>query len=63
MKSKAGEDPGFEIIKEVPGNSGGVPRMMGGLMGGLGGNMGMMGGMGGLLGGQGMSNPNMMKCE
>merc|ERR1711971_854111 len=31
LKTKAGEDPGFEIIKEVPGNSGGMPRMMGGL--------------------------------
>ena len=73
LKSKAGEDPGFEIIKEVPGNSGGMPRMMGGMMGGLMqqnmqgmfkeaglGNM-----MGNMLGGQGLGalgNPNMMKC-
>ena len=73
LKTKAGEDPGFEIIKEVPGNSGGMPRMMGGLMGGLmaPNNMqgmfkdaGLGGMMGGMLGGQGLGalgNPNMMK--
>ena len=73
LKTKAGEDPGFEIIKEVPGNSGGKPRMMGGLMGGLmaPNNMqgmfkdaGLGGMMGGMLGGQGLGalgNPNMMK--
>ena len=75
LKTKAGEDPGFEIIKEVPGNSGGMPRMMGGLMGGLmaPNNMqgmfkdaGLGGMMGGMLGGQGLGalgNPNMMKCK
>ena len=73
------EDPfgpfDFEIIKEVPGNSGGMPRMMGGLMGGMmnpGGMQGMfkdagLGNMmGSMLGGQGLGalgNPNMMKCK
>jgi len=74
LKTKAGEDPGFEIIKEVPGNSGSMPRMgMGGLMGGLMGPGGMQGmfkdaGLGGMMGnmlaGQGLGalgNPNMMK--
>ena len=76
LKTKAGEDPGFEIIKEVPGNSGSMPRMgMGGLMGGLMGPGGMQGmfkdaGLGGMMGnmlaGQGLGalgNPNMMKCK
>ena len=75
LKTKAGEDPGFEIIKEVPGNSGGMPRMMGGLMGGLMGPASMQGmfkdaGLGNMMGsmldGQGLGalgNPNMMKCK
>ena len=72
LKTKAGEDPGFEIIKEVPGNSGGMPRMNMGMMGGLGGMQGMfkdagLGNMmGSMLGGQGLGalgNPNMMKCK
>ena len=75
LKTKAKEDPGSEIIKEVPGNSGGMPRMMGGLMGGLMAPNNMQGMfmpprpaslMGGMLGGQGLGalgNPNMMKCK
>merc|ERR1719397_2006272 len=57
LKTKAGEDPGFEIIKEVPGNSGGMPRMMGGLMGGLMGPASMQG----MFKDAGLGNPNMMK--
>ena len=74
-KTKTREDPGFEIIKEVPCNSGGMPRMMGmGLMGGLMAPYSMQGMfkdaghmmMGSMLGGQGLGaqgNPKKRKCK
>lgn len=74
-KTRAEEDPGFEIIKEVPGNSRGMPRMNMGMMGGLMAPYSMQGMfkdaglgnmMGSMLGGQGLGaqgNPKKRKCK
>ena len=72
MKTKQNEDPGFEIIKEVPGaggSGGGMPRMgnpFGALAGGganLFGSNPSLASLGALLGGQGGQNSLLQKCK